>query len=72
MTDADVVYRVADLLGTSVAHQRYKRQPHYKDKYVMNLNGHRALFLMRAIRPWMGERRSQRIGEILEAFPDGV
>ena len=66
MTDEDVVARAATLMGTHYIPKPPRRdQPsHWKPQYKACLSGRRAIDLMKELLPYMGERRSLRIGEI--------
>lgn len=63
MTDLDVIERVADLFGTSVY-----EPPKVKDRkrlWRATIQGAGAVSLMRLLRPWMSERRGERIDELI-------
>ena len=64
MTDGDVVERAAALMGARVLH-RSGRTPAHKDIWRANVYSDGAIDVMRAILPFMGERRAARISEIL-------
>lgn len=69
MTDKDVLDRLASVVGHGKIRERHSQQlrdnPHYKRQYVWTLVGSKAEHLMLQIRPWMGERRRDRIDEVL-------
>lgn len=66
MTDLDVIERVASMFGTSIFPQKKdKRYPDGKIGYRTQTTGHKAAGLMERLLPWMGERRSQKIKELL-------
>lgn len=67
MTDADIVERAGDLMGTRKAYTRPRRQPGWKDQTEIRITGKRAAELMRTLLPYMGERRRATIAEILGA-----
>lgn len=63
MTDLDVIERVADLFGTSVY-----EPPKMKDRkrlWRATIQGAGAVELMRLLRPWMSERRGEKIDELV-------
>jgi hypothetical protein len=65
MTDEDVIRRLHAVLGVGgvTAHDRSPHKTQYRWS-VRNRDG--AEFVLRAIRPWMGQRRGVRIDEALE------
>lgn len=67
MTDGDVVHRVQALTGGSIRLPRNRHPSKWKDSVLLTLNGDRAVSVMRAIRPWMGERRQEKIDTLLSA-----
>lgn len=74
MTDEDIVARVAYFFSAPYTRcPSDKIRPGFpcskKDRFDTELTGHRALTLMRKLRPWMGRRRGTRIDEILEKLP---
>lgn len=68
MTDHDVVQRVAELCGTNKVHtvDYFHRRFGSQVQYEWTCRGRNAIEVMRAILPYMGERRAARINEILE------
>jgi hypothetical protein len=71
MTDEDVIQRVATLFNTKVyTMPKYARDGYAppKQQWRATLTGARAVALMEAMLPWMGERRSAKIAEILTEF----
>jgi len=70
MVDEDVIVHVARLFGTKV----YAAKPYREGKrmYTATTSGVKAAWLMRAILPWMGARRSEKISEVLKAYQDYV
>lgn len=68
MVDRDVVERVAEVVGRNkVQRETYwsDRNPEVKPIYTWVTDGGPAVELMRALLPYMGERRAARIREIL-------
>jgi hypothetical protein len=63
-TDLDVIQRVAELWGTRLEFHR-RRQDHWKDQWVVCKAGAPAVEIMRQVLPWMGERRSAKIQEVI-------
>lgn len=69
MTDRDVIEHAARLFGTGVYNvPPDPRRPHGKAAYRTHVTGRRAAELMRAMLPWLGERRSAKIVSILEEY----
>lgn len=66
MTDRDVVGRVATLFGSSIR-LTLKPKP-AAPTWHAEVQGARAVEVMRAVLPYMGSRRSGRIAEILSAY----
>ena len=66
MTDEDVVQRAALLLEAPVFALE-RRKVHYKPAFVMRVRGRRAIEVMTALRPRMGERRRSQIDLALSA-----
>lgn len=67
MTDLDVIERVANMWGGRVYSRTYKRRPTHKPLHRAQLTGSRAVEMMQQLLPYMGERRSQKIKELLNA-----
>ena len=67
MTDRDVVERAHALLGleTIVMTKGDSRGKGWSDTYVWQANGATAERIMRLVLPYMGERRTAKINEIL-------
>lgn len=67
MTDQDVVARARDIIRPKKAKlsTNRSRQKGHKDSYEFKLYGKEAEEVMRAVRPFMGERRGARIDELL-------
>ena len=73
MTDRDVVERVSRMFGTGIyAQKQDKRYPNAKIGYRTQTTGHKAAGLMEQLLPWMGERRSQKIKELLNTQVERV
>lgn len=62
MSDRDVVGRAASLMGASI---RMSIGTHHKAMYHSEISGARATAIMTALLPYMGARRSSKIGEVL-------
>ena len=70
MTDKDVVTKYADLLGVKVSHKPSKN-PLHKDSYqTWVLKSQVIADLLHQILPYMGERRSIKIRELLANLLD--
>lgn len=67
MTDKDVIASAAKMFGTSV-YVMPQYNPNLKPQWRATVQGSRAAALMRAVLPWMGNRRSARIGQILDEY----
>lgn len=70
MSDLDVIERARVLIGVN----RYSVEPRRSDHktiYLVRVRGKRAAELMRMLLPYMGERRSGRITEILNGIESG-
>ncbi len=65
MTDRDVVGRAATLFGSSIR-LTLRTAPH-RPMWHAEVQGPKAVSVMRAVLPFMGARRSARIAEILSA-----
>jgi hypothetical protein len=66
MTDLDVVRRAIDLIGGGYVAVRPSRKVEHKMAYEAQIYGQPAEDAMRAVLPYMGQRRSAKIREILE------
>lgn len=62
MSDRDVVGRAASLMGASI---RMSIGTHHKTMYHSEITGARASEIMLELLPYMGARRSSKIGEVL-------
>ena len=67
MTDRDVVERATHLMGTGL-YVLARREPHHKQPYMTSATGDRAVMVMKAVLPYMGERRSARIEAAISAW----
>lgn len=68
MTDRDVVERAAGLMGGAWRSWKDKRNPAWKETYVVHVRGRRAAELMRLLLPHMGKRRTGRILAVLASI----
>lgn len=71
MTDEDVIERAAHLFGTSVYKvpvSKSKGRENYKQQYRAQISGVRAAEVMVVLLSIMGNRRSEKIQEILDAY----
>lgn len=68
MTDRDIVERAGKLCGYTNITERKRREAHHKTQYGWQVSGAKAERVMRLILPFMGERRSQKIKELLPLF----
>ena len=66
MTDRDVVAKAAQLIGSKAVGYKRPSRPCGKPMFYCYLGGDRADVLMQQLLPFMGERRSMRIRELLE------
>jgi len=67
MTDRDIIERIQKVTGVGYINFRKKRKHQTKDVWEWGVGNRReVLSLIRAVRSWMGERRSQRIEEMEE------
>jgi hypothetical protein len=65
-TDRDIVTRACTYMNTRLYAANYRRRPsHYKDKFQTYCVGVKAIEVMNRILPYMGERRSARILEVI-------
>ena len=68
MTDLDIVKRVADLFNVKI-HPRKIKKEHHKPSYQIAIcKAQLVCDCLSQILPYMGERRSQKIIEILNYF----
>ncbi|AWY05721.1 HNH endonuclease [Microbacterium phage Gretchen] len=66
MTDRDVVARAATLMGTTV--RASLKRPPASTTWNAEVSGERAATIMAALLPYMGARRSRRIGDTLAGY----
>lgn len=67
-TDKDVAYRLLALAGGRITEPK-RRQPHHKQSYMWFLNGRdRVRPVLEAIRPWMSQRRGEKIDFLLRSY----
>lgn len=64
MTDEDIVARIAALFG-SAYQSAPPRGTQRKTVFSTSIHGARALALMESIRPFMGKRRTERMGQVI-------
>jgi hypothetical protein len=74
MVDLDIVERVAALFAQfskggkcAIQTHEYKNEKH-KTVYIVSMTGWTAVDIMRAILPWMGERRTAKITELIKSY----
>lgn len=65
MTDKDIVERVASVVQTDCKIGERKRRTNRKTCYTLQVAGNRAKVILGYILPFMGNRRSNRIKELL-------
>jgi hypothetical protein len=65
MTDPDVLEKAASILGVKVFGPYKKNNPNAKDAWAVFINGKYAVALMMTILPFMGERRTNKILELI-------
>jgi len=73
MTDGDIVRRAATITGVGRVGGPYARKsrPHHKPYWQWQVwKKADALWLMKELYPYMGERRQVKIGEILNEFKE--
>lgn len=64
-TDHDILLKVARLMDAAKVREKRKLQPHHKQAYVCRVTGNKAESVMRAIYPYMGDRRREKIDTLL-------
>jgi hypothetical protein len=67
MTDKDIVERAAKLMNGRV-YQRKMRKEHWKTQWHVHVGADNGKATLLRILPFMGERRTQKINEILNKF----
>lgn len=71
MTDKDVVEKVALLFGTKCTEEKRNNKPeHYRQCWRTVIQGGKAVEVMKSILPWMGQRRSKRINDLIQRYED--
>lgn len=68
MTDKDVLERYADSIGGAAVTPLKSRKEHWKQAYVVQLSGARAVKIMEELRPHMGARRQEQIDRALTSY----
>jgi hypothetical protein len=71
MTDEDVIRRLRDILGVGyVISQRPPSMPeHQRTRWVLGIDRQKEAYaIMMAVYSWLGERRRQRINEVVSAW----
>lgn len=63
LTDKDVLEKAANLLNTSFYTATGEKQG-YKDQYIFQIKSEKAISIMNALYPYMGERRKIRIDDV--------
>lgn len=71
MTDRDIIECAAKFLGNNAIIVKHPPPPD-KTVFSVEFGGSRAAELMRMILPWMGERRSAKIQEVLEKYENNI
>lgn len=70
-TDPDVAYRLREVLSCGTIFPRKSRNTRHKNTVVFQITRSAAAAdTMRALRPWMGQRRGAKIDEILTRWDD--
>lgn len=67
MTDEDIVGRAAKLLGRPYFIEKARKATH-NDCFCLTVNGLKCVEVLHAIKPFMGQRRLERINEMIETF----
>lgn len=68
MTDKDVLERYAESIGGAAVTPLKSRQEHWKQAYVVQLHGSRAVAVMLEIREHMGQRRREQIDRAINSY----
>lgn len=67
-TDRDVADKLVELVGGRISLSK-RRQAHHKQAYMWFLNGRDNVEpVLVAIRPWMSQRRTAKIDELLNSY----
>lgn len=69
MTDEDVIRKYHDLIGIGNVRVRPIRGD-YKQCYTWGVGGHDAVLVLQLLLPWLGQRRTQRANEAINAWSD--
>ena len=71
MTDRDVVERAASIMSSpSVYRMSHPSHPSWKDTYNCYAVGEQAVRIMQAVLPYMGERRTDKIHDVIDHMAD--
>lgn len=69
MTDKDVIEWLANIFGCNIYSQDNSRlKPNWKVCYGLKISGRKAAIIMQLILPYMSERRTTRIKEVLDIW----
>lgn len=71
MTDEDVIKRAAAIMGIKNVRKSPRPRPH-KDVFQIAIDGKGAIAIMKQVLPFMGQRRTARIEEILDRYANRV
>lgn len=69
MTDKDVLEKLQQIFGGAIYDTKH-RVAHHKRSWLWSVSGDLAAEVMRAVRPYMGERRSKAIDAALVAWDE--
>lgn len=67
MTDKDVIDKLHSLIGGNV-YELGRQKEHHKDVFRVQLCGKEAFFLMKKIKPFMGQRRQEQIQFVIDGW----
>jgi hypothetical protein len=70
MKDRDIVWRAAVLMGSTSIHTTQPAKSHWSVTYQAQVYGQKAIRIMQAILPLMGERRSNQIKDCIDHEAD--
>lgn len=68
MTDKDVVDKVAKIFNAKTGSWKpsgYSKHKNYKRIYSVRVQGKKAITIMKKLKPYMGERRQEKIQELV-------
>lgn len=70
MTDLDIIQRARDIMdsSTNIRSRGFKGESHYKTQYNFSIEGQKAIEWMMTIYSLMGNRRKERIREIIQSW----